>query len=256
MLKTLGPRAALVLPLTLMLAACGSGVDKKLDTTNADTYRASLDVAAKDMSDKDKQAFDWAVQDLTVDAVRQRYPDSTPREIIRAEAKEVNETYPARIKQLEVELPRYDATLAQIKAIKVTGAAFALGKDFFGLQPTITATVHNGGNLPVSSLRWHAELYVDDGKDPVAESDPADIYEHGLNPGATADRKFVIGFVSGDTAWKTLAIQNAKTTRVVLTVDPDSVKDFSNRLYMDGAPYAELSRRRDAVKTAQQLASY
>ncbi|WP_205169062.1 hypothetical protein [Burkholderia sp. LMG 13014] len=72
MLKTLRPHAVLVLPLTLMLAACGSGVDKKLDTTSADTYRASLDVAAKDMSDKDKQAFDWAVQGLTFDALRQR----------------------------------------------------------------------------------------------------------------------------------------------------------------------------------------
>lgn len=254
--RTLRPRAALVLPLTFMLAACGSGVDKKLDTTSADTYRASLDVAAKDMSDKDKQAFDWAVQDLTVDDIRRRYPSSTPREIIRAEAKEVNDTYPARIKQLEAALPRYDAALAQIKAITVTGAAFTLGKDFFGLQPKITATVHNGSNLPVSSLKWHAELYVDDGKDPVAESDPTDVYEHGLNPGATADRKFTIGFVSGDAAWKTLAIQNAKTTRVVLTVKPDSVEDFSNHAYMDGAPYAELSRRRDAVQTARQLASY
>ena len=256
MLKTTKPHTLIVLSLTALLAACGSGVDKTLDTTNDGTYRASLDVAAKDMSDKDKQAFEWAVQNLAIDNIRQRYPNGTPRGIIRGEAKEVNDTYPTRIKELEAKLPRYDAELVQIKTIGVSNASFALAKDFFGLQPTIAATVHNGSNLPVSSLRWHAALYIDDGKDPVAESEPVDIYDHGFKPGETEDRKFTIGFVSGDDSWKTLAIQNAKTTRVVLTLEPDSVENFSNHAYMDGAPYAELSRRRDALQAAKQLAAY
>jgi hypothetical protein len=152
---------------------------------------------------------------------------------------------------------KYNEFLSQIKKIEASAISFSLPTNFFGIQPTVKATAHNGSNLPVSSLRWKAQLYINEGKEPVAVAEPIDIFKQGLKPGDTVRRTYVIGFVTGDQSWSTLEIQNASSRRVVLTAEPDTFKDYGNRYYMGEAPpYNELDRRRAAVATAKQLASY
>ncbi|MFP6557371.1 hypothetical protein WJ542_03370 [Paraburkholderia sp. B3] len=247
----------LIACITALLSACGKGVDRKLNTSGTDDdFKASLNTASGEMSDKDKQAYNWAVSDLTIADIRQRYPNKTLRDIIHGEAKLVSDTYPTQISALQAKIPQYDATLHQITKIQATDTSFHLAKDFFGLQPKVETTIHNNSSLPVSALSWHAKLYINGNDTPIAESDLSDRYENGLAPNQTVNREFTVGFVSGDTAWTTLDIQNAKITKVVLTPNPDSVEDFSNHEYMDGAPYNQLSRDKATLDAAKEYISY
>jgi hypothetical protein len=91
-------RAIFVAAATTTLTGCSDGVDKRLETSSTDeAYFVSLKKAVVKMSERDKEAWDWAIQDMTRDAIQEKYPNGTPRQIIRGEAKEVLDTYPSQI---------------------------------------------------------------------------------------------------------------------------------------------------------------
>jgi hypothetical protein len=249
-------RYACVLPLACLLAACGKGLDRKLDTAgNDDAFNASYWAANKDMSEADNAAWSWAVQDLSINNIRAKYPDATLREVIRGEAKDVLTNYPPRIKELEASEKPYDEKWQQLQAITASNVSFSLSRSSDHVVPRIDLDVHNGSPFPVSRLQWHAELYIDGGTEPVADDIAIDEYKAGLPPSATLHRQFSYGNLNG-IGWDTQEIQNAKTTRVVVTVKPSTVEDFSDHEYMAGAPYAEINQLRGAVESATKYASY
>jgi len=258
-----------------VLAACGGkGVDQPLQTgQGSEPYNASLAKAAKDMTAANTQDFNWAVSDLTINMIDSRYPNGTPRKIIRGEAALIREGAPKLIAELEASKPKFDALLADIARMKVDDAELVMERDFHGLQPTVHATVANGSRLPVSQLQWRASLFLDGATTPVATAMLTDLYNNdfqgggilggqakieagGLPAGAAAKRSFRIGFVTGDANWTTLEIQNAKVRKVVLEVVPASVKDYGGRFYLEGAPYASLEQAKTALAKAQALSTY
>lgn len=240
----------------MILCGCSSkGLDKDLKTGEGkEAFGASLNEALKDMSQEEKEAFAWAVSDLNLDSLHQKYPNASPREIIRGEVKMVQEAAPKKLKELEEEKLKYDPILADLKNIKAQSIEFSLPKDFHGLQPTINATITNNSKFAVSFLQWFAELYVDGKAAPVATAELSDAYNNsnGLNPGASVKRSFTVGFVVGDSRWTTLEIQNAKNRVVKLTIIPESVRDFSDKYYLGGAPYEEIERLNLALKLAKK----
>lgn len=259
----------------LILAGCsGKGIDRKLETgQGGDAYNASIAQAAKDMTQDDVQAFDWAVSDLSLETLNQRYPNGTPRGVIQGESRLVREQASKRIAELESTKPKYDAILGEIVKLTASDIELQIERDFHGLQPTVHARVSNNGGLAVSQLQWRASLYLDDQKTPVATADVYDFYNNssrgsslfgdqkkveagGLPAGGAAKRSFRIGFVSGDPNWTTLEVQNAKVRRVVLEPLPESVKDFGDRFYLAGAPYKDLERVKRTLAKAEQLARY
>ena len=246
---------------SFFLFACSTkGIDKELETTKGpEAYFASLQEATKDMPQEETDAFNWAVSDITtLEALNQRYPNQSPRHIIRTESKQIREKAPARIAELEALKPKYDAILTDLKKIEASNVSFHLAKSFHGLQPKVEALIANRSSLPVSSLRWYAELYLDDGQSPVATYRVSDDYSRssGLPPGAEAKRLFTIGFVTGDANWITLEVRNAKKHRVTLTPILETVADYGNRAYLQGAPYQSLENWKNALATAEKYSKY
>jgi hypothetical protein len=269
------PNIFAIASVAFLLGACGGkGIDRKLDTGHGpDAYKTSLGEAVKDMTQEDGEAFDWAVSDLSIEALNQRYPNATPRSIIQGESKLMRDRAPQQITQLESVKPKYDAILAEMTKLTTSNAVLTMERNFHGLQPTVVAQIQNNSRLPVSQLKWRASLYLDDQKTPVATSDILDVYNNsfkgnsmfgspqqvdagGLPAGATAKRSFTIGFVSGDPNWTTLEVQNAKARRVLLEPIVESVKDFGNRAYLGGAPYNDLKEWKRSLATAEKLAKY
>jgi hypothetical protein len=265
---------ALATSALLLLACTGKGLDQKLDTGHGrDAYTASINQAAIAMTQEDREAFDWAVSDLSIEVLNQRYPNGTPRGIIRGEAQVVQADAPKRIAELESVKPKYDTILGEIEKLTATDTEFVMERDFHGLQPLVTAIIHNNSRLPISQMKWRASLYLDDQQAPVATSVLMDMYnnssggdttsdEHakvaagGLPAGGAGKRLFRIGFVSGDPKWITLEVQNAKVRRVVLERIPESVKDFGDRFYLEGAPYQGLAQWKNTLASANKLSKY
>lgn len=264
-----------VASVALILAACsGKGIDRKLETgQGADAYTASLKLAGKDMSPEEIQDFDWAVSDLSIETLNQKYPNGTPRSVIRGESRLVRESAPKRIAELEPVKARFDTILEDLGKVKAGQTELRMERNFHGLQPTVLASISNGSRLAISQLQWRASLYLDDRKEPVATAELMDVYNNssqgsslfgeekkveagGLPAGGEAKRSFTVGFVSGDPAWTTLEVQNAKLWRVVLEPIPESVKDYGGRHYLAGAPYKELGQWKRALAQAEKLSKY
>lgn len=261
--------------LAVFLVACsGKGIDRKLETgKGADVYGASIAEASKDMTQEEAEAFNWAVSDLSLETLNQRYPNGTARSVIKGESGLVRERASKRIAELEAVKPKYDAILDQIAKLTADDTRLEMERNLHGLQPTVHAAIRNDSRLPVSQLQWRASLYLDDQETPVASSTIMDLYNNssqgsslfgeqgkidagGLPAGGAAKRAFRIGFVTGDANWTTLEIQNAKVRRVVLEPLPESVKDYGGRFYLEGAPYKELEQWKNALATAEKLSKY
>lgn len=264
-----------VVSLAVLLAACsGKGLDQPLETGQGnDAYNASLARASKDMTEENAQDFNWAVSDLSIAMVNQKYPNGTPRSVIRGEAKSVRERAPKEIAALESVKPTFDAMLADIGKLTMDEVDFVIERDFHGMQPTVRATVTNHSSLPVSQMQWRASLFLGDATAPVATASLMDLYNNshqgssfageqakidagGLPPGGRAKRSFTIGFVTGDANWTTLDIQNAKVRRVVLEPIAASVKDYGGQFYLEGAPYETLEQLKSVLARADSLAKY
>lgn len=253
------------------LSGCGKGIDKSLVTDKgAEAYRASLNEAWTNMTGEEQEAFNWAVSDLNIELLNQRYPNATPKEVIRGEVKKVLKGFPDQIAELEKLRPQYDTVLAEIGKISASDVRFSLGRDFFGVQPIVRAKVSNQSGLAISTMQWSAELYIDGKSEPVAQARLLDSYETasvgesgfgarrniqpgGLAPGGTAMRQFNIGFVSGDRNWSTIEIQNAREHIVKLHVIPESIKDYGNREYLHGAPYQQIESLKGAIQAAERF---
>ena len=251
-------KTLLALFLAFSLSACSKGLDKPLLTgAGSEAYKASLAAAVKDMDDNQVQAFDWAVSDLSIDALNNRYPNQTPRKIIQGEVQDILGKSPAEIVELEKQAAAWNAAIQEIQKVVSTDSRFTLEKDFFGLQPRIRTTLRNGSKFGYSSLKWRAELYLDGSDQPTAVSEQFDLYKNdgGFSSGATVQRQFSVGFVSGDSNWTTLGIQNAKQRLVKLIVMPERATDFGERLIAGPSPLPKLEQVRQTLATAKTLSN-
>lgn len=248
--------------LSAAVAACnGKGADYELVTDQGDAeLKKSIRIAAKDMSHAEARAFLWALESISLDEMAAAYPNASPRTIYRAVATEIMKDAPAEIAHLEAVRPRYDSVLAELKKINAVVTGFRLEKSFHGLQPTITANISNGSSFNVGLIRWRAELFIDGQAEPVAVATLTDSYDNsqapgtgGLPAGESAGRSFTIGFVRGDPAWTTLAIQNARSRRVVIVPIYSGIQDFNNKTFLAGAPHERISALKDKLATARQI---
>ena len=239
----------------LALTGCSRGIDKPLVTDMGEaTYKNTLAEAVGNMDQRDVEAFNWAVSDLNIDTVNARYPNLSPRQIIRGEVKEVLEKAPQTIAELETKSAHWNTGAESIRKVVAEKITVTLEKGFFGLEPRIRTTVKNGSRYGYSNLRWYAELYLDGSSKPVAVQELLDMYKNngGLSPGAVLTREFMVGFVNGEAAWTTLEVQNARQRVVKLTVMPEFAKDFSEHLIIGQSPTNRLAQHKTALQAAQK----
>jgi hypothetical protein len=235
-----------------LLTACGGPMDQTLNTgSTQQVYRASLDPIVAKMTPHERDAFDWAVQGIPdVASLHARYPNASPRAMIRARVAEVRSTYPRLNSELEAMQQALAPIRKDLEKVTASNGQFSVEKDFFGLQPKIRAVVDNGSSRPISRLQWRASLYLDDAKTPVATT----VLHHdfrnngGFRPKQSFTSTFTVGFVRGDETWTTLEIRNAKQRHVTLEPMLDSIRDFGDRLYLAEDPD-------DGIKKLQELHS-
>lgn len=240
--------------LVAVLAACSSPADQSLVTgSTSQAYRASFDALYPKLTAHEREAFDWAVSDFDLPKLHAKYPDASPRAVIRGEVEDVLRTYPAKIQALEIESRKQAPLRGELRKIVARNARFRIDRNFFGLQPTIVAGIINGSKLPVSRLNWKASLFLNDATAPTATTTLSNDYRNdgGLGPGQVFTSTFKIGFVRGDESWSTLEIRNATKTRVVLEPILDSIQDFGNRQYLAEDPVGRIENMRAAIAAAK-----
>lgn len=266
---------AVMVILLFNLTVGSAGINHHLDTGHGiESFQASLKEATGKMDKAEIEAYDWAVDGLDLESLNKLYPNKSPKTIIRSETRKVLNDFPAKIAELEKKLPEYEPTMAQLNKISADNVTFSIQDDFFGLQPTITATIKNASSLGVSSLSWYAELFIDGDTEPIVTSKLFDNYSNqliistqfadgeaekggpeGLSPMTKRSRQFTVGFLTGAEKWSTIEIRKAKERRVRLTAIPETVKDFGNRYYLAGAPYAKIDNMKRDIRLAKKYSS-
>lgn len=246
---------ALVLGLGGVLAGCSRPADQELDTATLTTYRASLDPVYAQMSVHEREGFDWAVSDLDLPTLHARYPNGTPRDVIRGEVQTVLTDYPKLLKALQAESLKQAPIRAELTKVTAVGR-FTIEKDFFGLQPVIVAEIFNGSRYPISQLSWNAKLYLNGSTEPVVTSIVTSDFRlrNGMLPGGKHDAKFIVGFVKGDDRWTSLEVRNARSIKVLLTPVFTSVRDFGDRPYLANDAAKKLKSTQDALDAAKSYA--
>lgn len=243
-----------VLSLTALLAACSGPADTHLVTSGTlAEFQSSLSAASEGLTAHEREAFDWAVSDMNLAALNQVYPNGTLRQIIRGEVSKVKQTYPEKVAEARKHVVEQEPVRAELGKIQARDVELHFGKDFFGIQPTISATLINNSSLGISQLDWRANLYIDGQEKSVATAVLTNDYRKsgGFNPGSEFTVTFKVGFVRGDESWSSLAIQNAATRRVVLELLPLSVLDHSNQPFLSRDAKADLTALEAGLQKAE-----
>lgn len=162
------------------------------------------------------------------------YPNGSPRQVIRGQVKHVKQTYPQLLTELGEKAQAQRATASDLAKIRAAHTALRIDTGFFGAKPVIEATLVNGSSLSVSRIDWLATLYLGESDQAVATSRLKSDYRSigGFEPGRQVTVEFTVGFVTGDEAWTTLDVRNARRRRVVLEAIPESGMDYGNKPYI------------------------
>lgn len=246
---------AAIFLLTAALVACGGPADEKLATGGTEEeLKTSLSAVVPKLTPHELEAFQWAASDFDLPQLHAKYPNGSPRTIIRGEVKRVLNAYPAKIATLEKQVARDAPLRTELGKIVASDAGFTIEKSFFGLQPVVTALVRNGSKHPVSQLKWRAALYLDGADTPVVQTTLTNDYRRqgGLKPGGQFKIRIPIGFVSGDETWTTLEIRNASSRRLTLEQVPGSILDFGERAYLAEDPVPAIERMEAAMAAAKR----
>lgn len=232
-----------------LLTACHGPMDQPLDTASTmQAYRASLDPIRQKMTPHERDAFEWAVQGIPgLAALHAKYPNGSPRDIIRARISEVQSSYSNTISELESSAEASASIRKDLEKVVAAEGQLVIDNDFFGPQPRIKVVVRNGSSMPISSLRWRASLYLDNATSPVATTILLQDFKNdgGFKPQQIYSSTFNVGFVRGDDAWTTLEIRNAVRRRVLLEPVLNSILDFGGRPYLANDAVAEIKDLRE-----------
>lgn len=235
----------------VFLAGCGKGFDRAADFTSANKYKERIALAAKEATQPEIEAFDWAVSDQTIESLKSKYAGKTFRQIALAELDAEIAADQENIAKLEGLKTKYDPIVAELLKVKAEVTDARPAKDFFGEQFDIRARITNNSQFDYAQVQWEALLYLENGKEPVARAVFYDSYddENGLRVGQTKARSFhPDSFFSKD--WVTLAVRNAQSRRVTLAII--DAKDFNNKNLLDGAPYERLEKAKSALENAKK----
>lgn len=231
-----GLRGGLIWAMAAMLAACGGPADKTLATgATKDQFQSSIDAVVPKLTEHERLAFKWAVSDIDQTTLHRRYPGGSVREIVRGEVGRVKAEYPTRLATLKGQVAAQAPVLAELRKLTAHDVDFSISEGFFGAKPSVRAVLRNGSTLPISRVKWRANLYLDGSATPAASSLVVSDFQSvgGVEPGTQREAVFSIGFVTGDASWTTLEVRNAGHRRVTLDAVAESAMDYGNRPYLE-----------------------
>lgn|SRR5690606_16575894 len=231
-------RVAIVFSVAVLLAACGGkGVDKSIATDSEAAYRKTLDEAWADMTVEQQNAYNWAVSTYTLEGLIQAYPKITPRKVIDAESDAYIALHTRKIASITAEMAANAERLAaderRLKEVseelaKIRLEPVAIKEDKYLKRPKFEYVVHNGSQYDISSLSFHAWLYVDDEDHSDRRCRVAEHYQsrNGLPRGASIQGDWSVSRCS---FWDTLEVRNAKKLSFRVQLLPDSVRNYAEK---------------------------
>lgn len=232
--------AAVCVVASLVLLGCGSGegLDARLSSESEAAYRTSLNKAWLKMSAEEQNAYNWAVENLSLDMFLVKYPKATPREVINRQADEYIKTVTERIAKTTAEyaekkkmLDEQEAHLAQVDAElgKITASSIAIVRGAAFGTPEIRYIASNNSPYNVSKAYFNAWVFVDGEQQSNRRCSVFGYFkgDGGLAAGKTLASRHSL--FSGCDAWKTLEVKNAKQLQYQMEIDKASVEDFGER---------------------------
>lgn len=238
MVKARSAAACVVASLVLLGCGSGEGLDAKLASESEAAYRTSLNKAWLKMSTEEQNAYNWAVDNLSMDMFLVKYPKATPREVINRQADEYIKSVTERIAKTTAEyaqqkktLDEQEAHLAQVDAElgKITASSIAIVRGSAFGTPEIRYTVTNNSRYNVSKAYLNAWVFVDG--EPRSNRS-CRVFGYFKSDGGLAAGKTLVtrhSLFSGCDAWKTLEVKNARQLQYQMEIDKESVEDFGER---------------------------
>jgi len=105
--------------LALALIGCdsGTGIDTKLSSKDEFSYRVSIDKAWMEMSEEQKEAYNWAVNKYSLTQLLAKYPGITPRKVIKGEVDSLLVPQEKKLAELQAYLAANAEQLAHAEAV-------------------------------------------------------------------------------------------------------------------------------------------
>lgn len=207
--------------LTLLLTGCGKGVDATLQTANANVYHPSLAKAWKDMTPDQQNAFNWAVSNISLEQLHQKYANASPRRVITDEADQYIKVQTQEAATVTAELAKNADRLAQEEAtiaaarqeldkVGVVGAKIV--RDSFFDRSELSFVTHNNSKYDISSAKWEAWLFLDGEKESSRKCIISGYFKYhgGLASGRSLESKQRLDSFSACESWDTLQARNAR----------------------------------------------
>lgn len=223
-------RLAGALVVSISLAGCNKGLDLKPDLTSQEAYTAKINKDLKDIGPSKQEAYNWAVQDLSLEDIRTRYSGSNYRQIAESELDKKSATSKTQLTALQA---RVKSVVNDLLKIQVEASNERIEKNFFGPQFKFDIKVSNASSRDVSKIAWNASLYLDGSEKPSVTTVIWSLYEStgGLKAGQASSEIVQVGSFRPPEEWVNLTSMNAKTRKVVLELG--NVYDFNNKSYVD-----------------------
>jgi len=147
---------------SLVLAGCdnGRGLDAKLSTEDEFSYKVSLEKAFADMSEEQRKAYNWAVENYELTKLLAKYPRITPRKVIKNEADNLLIPREKKISELKKYLEDNAEQLAEAETA-IIDARKELAKiviKTLKTQKGNSEVVYNGSRFNLSFSEWSLRL--------------------------------------------------------------------------------------------------
>lgn len=216
-----------VLVFSLLLAACGKGLDKKPDFSSYENYKPRIDSDFSEATPAEVEAFNFAVSNIDFGRLKEKYAGKSYRSIAKDELIEYLSSMNKQLaaaKGLKPELDKKMVEIAKVK-IEVMGSELTHDKFFDKRDLEYSFRISNGSTLSLSKVQLNAILRINGRADAIYEWNPIIQFDNGLRPGESASYKSsMVGFLSFDKPI-TLEVREAKSRDVILAAT--DLADFS-----------------------------
>jgi hypothetical protein len=216
--------------LCLSVAGCSKGLDLKPDFSSHELYKVKINKDLKEIGDAKKEAFNWAVDDISIDDLGKNHKDHSYLQIAKIE---IDKKVDLSKKELPDGRAKILSVLEELKKVQVEAFNPRIVGDFFGAQFKFDTKISNLSSYDFSKLVWIASLYLNGSDTAVAKASVVTHYESsgGLRTNQVGTETIKVGSFNPPEGWVNLAAQNAKELKVVLELD--NAFDFSNKSYIE-----------------------